>query len=149
MPFSSGRYYPDVNLGNVFIGTTAIAGVALPAYNATAITFAVWNPLGSGKNIIPIHLMVGYSDTTGATGNITVSYQNGVGAQVASGAAITAATLVAPLNAKIGAGNSSVAKFAPATATFAAATSLLMTTGISQTVTTATDATNLPKPHWY
>ena len=144
MAFSSGRYYADANLGNVFIGTTAVAGVALPAYNATAHTFCVWNPLGSNKNIIPIHLMVGYSDTTGATGNVVISYQNAVGAQVATGAAITAATLVAPLNAKVGAGNSSIAKFAPATATFAAATSLLMTTGITQTVTTATDATNVP-----
>lgn len=145
MPFSSGRFYPDVNLGNVFIGTTAVAGVKPPAYNATAMTFAVWNPLGSNKYIIPIHLLMGWSDTTGATGNVTISYQNGVGAQVATGGAITAATLVAPLNAKIGAGNSSVAKFAPATLTLAAAASLLMTTGISQTVTTATDATNLPK----
>src|SRR5262245_20023967 len=111
MPFSSGRYYADTNLGNVFLGTTAIAGVALPAYNATAHTFCVWNPLGSGKNVIPIHLMVGYIATTSATGNIVISYQSGVGAQVASGAAITAATLVAPLNAKVGAGNSSIVKF--------------------------------------
>ena len=145
MPFSSGRYYPDANLGNVFIGTTAIAGVNPPAYNATAHTFCVWNPLGSGKNIIPIHLMLGWSATTNATGNVVISYQNGVGAQVATGAAITAATLVAPLNAKLGAGNSSVAKFAPATITFAAATSLLMTTGLTQTVIAATDATNLLK----
>lgn len=144
MAFASGRYYADVNLGNVFIGTTAVAGVNPPAYNATAHTFCVWNPLGSGKNIVPMHLLVGYSATTGATGNVVISYQNGVGAQVATGAAITAATLVAALNAKIGAGNSSVAKFAPATITFAAATSLLMTTGITQTVTTATDATNIP-----
>ena len=84
MPFSSGRYYPDVNLGNVFIGTTAVAGVALPAYNTTAITFAVWNPLGSGKYIVPVHLLVGYSDTTGATGNVTISYQNGVGDSISS-----------------------------------------------------------------
>jgi hypothetical protein len=144
MPFASGRYYPDVNLGTTFIGTTAVAGVKPPAYNATAHTFCVWNPLGSGFNIVPIHLLMGWSDTTGATGNVCISYQNNVGGQVATGAAITAATLVAPLNAKIGAGNSSIAKFAPATATFAAATSLLMTTGITQTVTTATDATNIP-----
>ncbi len=145
MAFSSGRYYPDVSQGNVFIGTTAVAGVKPPAYNATAHTFCVFNPLGSGKNIVPIQLLMGWSDTTGATGNVCLSYQNGCGSQIATGSAITAATLVAPLNAKIGAGNSSIARFAPATATFAAATSLLMTTGISQTVTTATDATNLPK----
>ncbi len=145
MPFSSGRYYPDVNLGNTFIGSTAVAGVKPPAYNATAHTFALWNPLGSGKNIVLLRLLMGWSDTTGAAGNVCISYQNGVGSQVASGAAITAATLVAPLNAKIGAGNSSISKFAPATLTLAAASSLLMTTGISQLVTTATDATNMPR----
>lgn len=141
MPFSSARYYPDVNLGNVFIGTTAIAGVKPPAYNATAHVFCVWNPLGSNKNINLLSLYVGYSDTTSAAGNIVLSYQTGVGAQVATGAPITAATLVAPVNAKLGAGNSSIAKFAPATITFASATSLLMTTGMSQLVTTATTTT--------
>lgn len=146
MPFSSGRYYPDANQGTTFIGTTAVAGVALPAYNATAHTFCVWNPLGSLKNIIPIHLMIGWSATTFATGNVVVSYQNTVGSQVATGAAITAATLVAPLNAKLGAGNSSIARFAPATITFGLATSLLMTTGLNTTVIAATDATNLLKP---
>jgi hypothetical protein len=145
MPFSSGRYYADANLGNVFIGTTAVAGVAPPAYNATAHTFCVWNPLGSNKNIIPIHLMMGWVSTTGAPGNVVISYQNGVGSQVATGAAITAATLVAPLNAKIGSGNASIAKFAPATITFAAATSLLLTTGISQLTITGTSTTGLPQ----
>lgn len=146
MPFSSGRYYPDANLGNVFVGTTAIAGVVPPAYNATAHTFCVWNPLGSGKNIIPIRLMLGWVSTTNATGNVVISYQNGVGSQVATGAPITAATLVAPLNAKLGAGNSTIAKFAPATITFAAATSLLMTTGLTQDAIAATNATNTLKP---
>lgn len=141
MTTASGQYYTDTLLGNVFIGSTAVAGVKPPAYNATAHTFCVWNPLGSGKNIIPIQLRVGWSDTTGAAGNIVLSYQTGVGAQVATGSAITAATLVAPVNALVGSNTASVAKFAPATATFAAATSLLKTTGISQLVTTATTAT--------
>ena len=145
MPFSSSRYYPDVNLGNIFIGTTAIAGVALPAYNATAHTFCVWNPLGSGKYVIPMHLMVGYIATTSAAGNVVISYQNNVGSQVATGAAITAATLVAPLNAKLGAGNSSISKFAPGTITFGAATSLLMTTGLNEDAFAATAAVNQPK----
>ena len=138
MAIGSGKYYIDTLLGNVFIGSTAVAGVKPPAYNATAHVFCIWNPLGSGKNIIPIRLSVGWSDTTGAAGNIVLSYQSGVGSQVASGGAITAATLVAPVNAQIGQGNFSVAKFAPATITFAAATSLLRPTGISQLVTTAT-----------
>lgn len=144
MPFSSGRYYPDVNLGNTFIGSTAAAGVVLPIYSNTAQTFVVWNPAGSGRNLVLLHLLIGWVSTTGAPGNIVIGYQNGVGSQAATASPITAATLVAPLNAKIGAGNSSVVKFAPATATFTAGLSLLMTTGISQL--TSTGATTADKP---
>lgn len=139
MAFSSGRYYADVNLGNVFIGTTAVGGVVPPAYNATAHTFCVWNPLGSNKNVVLLQLLMGWVSTNGTPGNVVISYQSGVGSQVATGAPITAATLVAPLNAKIGAGNSSIVKFAPATITFAAATSLLMTTGINGLTVTGTE----------
>ncbi len=143
MPAVNARYYPEVALGRVFMGTTAVAGVKPPAYNATAHVFALWNPAGSGKNFIPLRLNMGFVDTTGAAGNVVLSYQNGVGSQAATGSPITAFTHVAPLNCLIGSGLASVAKFAPATATFAAATSLLCTTGISELVTTATDATNL------
>ena len=138
----SGQYYTDSVLGNVYIGTTAVAGVKPPAYNATAHTFVVWNPLGSGKSLVPIRLSVGFVDTTGAAGNVVLSYQSGVGSQAATGSPITAATFGTPLNARLASGVNSVMKFCPATCTFAAATSLLMTTGISQLVTTATDATN-------
>lgn len=144
MPMS-GRYYPDTFNGNVFIGSTAVAGVKPGAYNATAHTYVIWNPLGSGKNLVPISIDIGFSDTTAAPGNIGFSYQTGVGSQVATGAAITAATLVAPLNAMLSAGNSSIAKFAPATATFAAATSYLLTFGFQQTTTTGATTSS---PGW-
>lgn len=134
---SSAQFYADAFSGNVFLGATATAGVKPPVVGATAHTFCIWNPLGSGKNIIPISIDVGYVSTTSAAGNLSLDYQTGVGSQVASGAAITAATLVAPVNGMIGGGNASVAKFAPATITFAAATSFLMTLGFSQLVTTA------------
>jgi hypothetical protein len=145
MPFASSRYYNDVNLGNVFIGSTAIAGVLLPAYNATAHTFCVWNPLGSGKLCNLLFCSLGWVSTTGAPGNVVLSYQTGVGSQVATGAAITAATLVAPINAKLGGGATSVSKFAPATITFATATSLLMPLGISQLTTTGATTSS---PMW-
>lgn len=137
MAQGSGKYYVDTYSGNVFVGTTAVAGVNLPAFNATAHTFCVWNPAGSGKNIIPIKCSVGYSATTGAAGNFVYAFQSGVGAQVATGGPITAGTFVAPINGLVGFGNASIAKFAPATITFASATLLLRTMGVSQLVTTA------------
>lgn len=133
----SAQYYSDAFNGNVFIGSTAVAGVKPPATNATAITYAIWNPLGSGKNIIPLYTQVGYSDTTSAAGNIGLSYQTGMGSQVATGSPVTAATLVAPVNALLSAGNASISKFAPSTLTLASAASYLLTFGFNQLVTTA------------
>ena len=139
----ASKHYTEASLGRLFMGTTAVAGAKPPAYNATAHTFCLWNPAGSGKNIVPIRLAMGFVDTTGAAGNVVLSYQSGVGAQAATGSPITAFTHVAPINCLVGSGKASIAKFAPAAATFAAGTSLLRTTGISELVTTATDATNM------
>lgn len=131
------QYYADTFAGNVFNGSTATGGVKPGIVGATAHKYAIWNPLGSGKNIVLLTVEIGYFDTTSAAGNIGLDYQLGVGSQVASGGAITAATLVAPVNGILGGGNTSIAKFAPATITFAAATTYLMTFGFSQLVTTA------------
>lgn len=144
----SAQYYPDTFNGNVFLGSTAVAGVKPAAYNATAITYAIWNPLGSGKNIIPLYISVGFVDTTSAAGNIGLSYQTGMGSQVATGASVTAATLVAPVNALLSAGNASIAKFAPAALTLAAAASYLMTFGFSQLVTTAATTSSIGWGPW-
>ena len=145
---SSATYYTDTYNGNVFIGSTAVGGVKPPATNATAQTYAIWNPLGSGKNIIPLAIDVGFVDTTSAAGNICLSYQTGMGSQVATGAAVTAATLVAPLNAYLSAGNSSIAKFAPASLTLGAGSTFLMTLGFNQLVTTAA-TTSAPGWTWH
>ncbi len=145
---SSARYYTDCFNGNVFLGSTAVAGVKPAAYNATAITYALWNPLGSGKNIVPLYTSIGYVDTTSAAGNIGLSYQTGMGAQVASGAAVTAATLVAPVNAFLSGGNASIAKFAPATLTLGSAATYLMTFGFSQLVTTAATTSSIGWGPW-
>ena len=138
MTVASGKYYIDTLLGNVFVGSTAVGGVVLPAYTTTAQTFAVWNPLGSGKNVIPISLTIGYVSTTGAAGNVVLAYTTGAGSQTGTGSPILTATVVAPVNAYIGQGNSSVARFCPAAINPVAAPALLKTTGISELVTTAT-----------
>ena len=140
---ASGKYYVDTFLGNVFVGSTAAAGVVLPIYSNTAQTFCIWNPLGSGKNIIPIRVMVGYVSTTSAASNFQIGYATGLGSQVATASPITAATLVAPVNMNLGAGNSSIAKFAPATITFTTAPSLLYTLGFNQLVTTAATTSSI------
>lgn len=141
----NAQYYLDTFNGNVFIGSTASAGVKPPATNATAITYAIWNPLGSGKNIVPLYSTFGFVDTTGAAANLALSYQTGMGAQVATASPVTAATLVAPVNANLGAGVASISKFAPATLTLASAATFLMSLGLNQLVTTAATTSS---PGW-
>lgn len=137
MAAMSGKYYTDALLGNVFIGAQAAAGAVVPIFSSTSPVFVVWNPLGSGKNIVPLWLQMGYVDTTGAAGGFVLGYQTGVGAQIATGAPVTAFTAVAPVNGYIGVGKPSAAKFAPATCTLTAGCSRLMDIGINQTVLTA------------
>lgn len=132
----SGRYALDTLLGQVFIGSTASGGVTVPAFSNTAAVFALWNPFGSGKNAYLMYLTIGFVSTTAAPSNFALGYQNGVGSQVATGGPVTAATVVAPVNGFLGAGNASVTKFVPATITLTAGCSFLMTTGTSQLTTT-------------
>lgn len=144
MALAKTEYYTDTKVGRVFVGTTAAAGVVLPIYTNTSQTFVLWNPLGSGKDIVPIRINYGYVDTTGAAANHVIGYQTGVGSQAATGSPITAITLGTPVNLNLDDNTGSVAKFAPATATFASAPSLLMTLGISQLVTTAATTSAVP-----
>lgn len=143
MTTSLGKYYDQVKLGRVFVGSTAVGGVVPPVYTNTAQTFSLWNPLGSNKHIVPIKLQAGYVSTTGAAGNLALGYAVNAGGQPATGSVIAAGTFVAPVNALLsGNGNASNARFAPATVTFTAAPLFLRTLGMSQLVITAADATN-------
>lgn len=139
----AGKYYTQAVRGNLFFGSTAAAGVVPPAFSATAQTYAVWNPLGSGKNVVPVHLRLGLVTVGVVTSNFCLGYTLGAGAQVATGGAITAGTFVAPVNGILGGGVASVTKFAPATITAGAAPLYLRTTGsTSFEATTPTAANN-------
>lgn len=136
MAQASGKFYVDTFLGNMFIGTTAAAGVTVPIYSNTAAVFGLWNPLGSGKNAVLVRCSIGFVSTTAAPSNFVLGYQTGAGSQAATGAPVTAITAVAPVNGLLGAGNASYMKFFPATATLTTGCSLLMTLGSSQLTTT-------------
>src|SRR3990167_2421373 len=69
MGFSSGKYYPETAAGNVFIGSTAVGGVAFPISTGTAATFGVWNT-STTKNAVLLKLTVGYTSGTIALGEI-------------------------------------------------------------------------------
>jgi hypothetical protein len=135
-----GKYYTQTYRGNVFVGSTAIGGVALTTSVTTAQVFMVWNPLGSGKNIVPINTTIGYVSGTGVAANLGYSYLTGMGSNYSVAGGCSAATLVAPVNMNLGSGVVSVAKFAPATATVIAPT-YLRSMGVSQLALTAATTT--------
>lgn len=106
-------YLPAQTLaGNVFIGSTLAAGVAIPAYNATAQVFGLWNPAGSGKNLALIKIMGGIATAgTPAVAALGLSYLPNAGGSIATGAPISAFTDSTPVNGLLGKGNASAARF--------------------------------------
>lgn len=110
--------YTDVLNGNIFIGSTAAAGVALPISTGTAVTCALWNT-SINRNAALLGVAVGYTSGTIALGEFGIANQF-VGNAINSGGPLTAATTGTPKNALLGAGAASSMSFIPATATLAA-----------------------------
>lgn len=130
-----GKYYTQTARGNLFIGPIATAS-AIPITSTTAPTMILWNPTGSGKNAILVRYTAGWAATTEAPGNIQLAFVTGVGANIATGAPITAFTTVTPFNGLLGSGTVSSMKFGSA-ATLTAATSFIPL-GLSHLTTTGT-----------
>ena len=88
MPASLGKYYDQVALGRVFIGSNAVGGTAFPISTGTAVTVGLWNASQS-KNAVLLGLNIGFTSGTIALGEIGIANQN-VGYNIATGAAMTA-----------------------------------------------------------
>jgi hypothetical protein len=132
-------YLPAQTLaGNVFTGATAAAGVSVPAYNATAQVFGIWNPLGSGVEVLLIGIDLGIATgTTPVAAGFGLSWLAGAGSQIATAAPITAFTAATPVNLRLSLGNVSKVKFTPSAATITAPV-FLKSIGLSFGSTTAT-----------
>lgn len=114
--------YEQAKAGNLFWGGTLAAGTTIPVSTATAATFVLWNPLGSGKNLVLYNYYVGFSGTTtGVIAGLGLGYLSSVGAGTALPTGQTALT---PVNGIVGGGNASVAKLL-SVATIVAATYFL------------------------
>jgi hypothetical protein len=124
-----GPYYEMVIRGMVFIASSAVAGVALPVYDATAQKFMLWNPSDSGVNLELLCAAFGRVSTTGSDGHPCWGYKTGMGSAIATGAPCSAFTAGRPVIARLTlqhpvADNvvetDPTSKFAPATATVTA-----------------------------
>jgi hypothetical protein len=76
-----GNYYETTYRGNVFTASTAAAGITLVALNVSPLTvntgipiIGLWNPPGSGKNLVINKVNVGFISATASIGNIVWNY---------------------------------------------------------------------------
>ncbi len=138
-----GKYYTQTKSGQMFVGSTAAAGVVAPIYSSVNQTFGLWNPLGSNVNLIMVNLRIA-TITVGviAAAAFVWGVTQNAGSQVGTGAPIASGTFVAPTNMLItgqGQGGVSKAFFAPATIVTTVGPLLLMATGIGVINATAMD----------
>lgn len=126
---SSEYFIQQALKGRKFLGSTTYAGVAMPAYNATAQVFGIWNPAGSGRNIVLDKLNLALATIgTEALAAIGLSYLANAGSSI--GTPISAFTATAPINSLIGGGETPKGRFT-LTATITAPT-FFYALGISQ-----------------
>ena len=116
--------------GKCFIGSTAATGVDIPIYNATAAHTAVlWNPQGSGVNLLMNEFSIGQADaSTPAISGLGLSFLLNTGAAIGTGAPVVTFTDALVQNALIGKGGNR-ARFGAASIS---ATTFLMSLGVSQ-----------------
>jgi hypothetical protein len=131
-----GQQYTQAYRGSLFIGSTAIGGVAVPAYNTTAQVFGLWNPAGNSKNAVLVSLDAGLVSGALALSNFTLSQSLNAGSALATGG-ISAFTSANPQGGNIGLSGGNTVRFTPSAATTLAST-FLMTLGMSFNTTTTT-----------
>jgi hypothetical protein len=127
----NGRYYEQVVRGNVFIYSTAAAGIALLVPAVTGNHPTIWNPTGSGYNFIPLRLVLGYVAGNNAPTNIVFAHTPNAGSTIGAALPIPTFTDVAARNALLGSGKTSRMRWAPAVCTFTVIPAFIMTSGIS------------------
>jgi len=131
MALISAQYGADVALGQVFIGSTAAAGVSMPLYSSTTQVFCLWNPAGSGKNAYLLNCAIGFVSGTATVSNVVYAYSTGMGSAIGTAAPMVTFTKVSPVNAYLGSTNQSAMFFAPATVTTTSAPTFLKSMGVS------------------
>ena len=145
-----GKYYTQNYRGNCFMVSTVGAGLAIPISSTVTPVVMLWNPLGSGKNLVPMRFTaVRAMNTTTVQGAINLLAVFGAGSVIATGSAITAFNQSALgtnlFNAQLGGGILSVMKSsANGTNTLAAASVAVVATMGGLTTSTLAGAVAAP-----
>jgi hypothetical protein len=137
--------YSHAISGSLFHGMSVTAGHVIPADNASAPTYAVWNPASSGVNLIPVCFRFGTITLgTRVVSALGFNIVTGTGASIATGSPVTAfaETATAIKAADFSTGTASKAKFSN-TGTVTVSTSLIFfPLGVSHDLITVGEAYN-------
>lgn len=131
--------------GDIFTGNVAAAGVVLPIYSNTTQQVGLWNPVGTGVDVVLIKLALTYVDTTGAAGGFVLGYLSNAPAAIGTGLAITAFTETASVSNYPGGGHLAKAKFGQGATLTVTAPVIKRHLGLNQTVLTAATTSS---PQW-
>lgn len=101
---AGGKYKEATKRGNVYSAMTAVSGVAPGTALGTTAAFCLYNPIGSGKNLIVQKLGMGLISGTLGAGIVNITSDT-----VPSPAAIPTGTAITPRNRNTGAPNASAA----------------------------------------
>lgn len=83
------HFYEMASRGNLFYGATASSGVAPGTSIGTTAAFALYNPAGSGKNLVVVRASLGYISGTLGAGTIYWCGNTNTVAAATTGTAIT------------------------------------------------------------
>lgn len=122
-----GKWYTAALNGRLFIGSTAAAGTTIPASNATAATFMLYNPIGSAKNLELVRYNLGVNNATLVVAAIQLGIISGLTV------APTSVTALTSRSALVGGTGTAVGIIASVATLAAAATSFYHMLSVSAT----------------
>jgi hypothetical protein len=103
-----GENFELARLGLVFSQTTTPLGLAIPIYTATApVGNVVWNPMGSGVNVVPISYTANWVSGTSTAGTVGLMAVQTRQSTTATAAWITAFAATTPVSTFFSAGTTS------------------------------------------
>ena len=133
-----GKYFEQCYRGNVFYASTTTAGVVIPIASTLTPVYSLWNPTGSGKLMVPIVTLIGWTATTAALGSFVWTLTTVAGSAPGTGLPFTAFGTGTAINAYAGSTKVSLMRTATGgTTTLTAAATFYRETGLQITATTA------------
>ena len=83
-----GKYFEQCYRGNVYAISTVTAGVVIKIASTLTPTFSVWNPAGSGKLMVPIVTLFGWTSADAALGSFVWTSTTKAGDSISSTSSI-------------------------------------------------------------